>query len=199
MNHCPSLILASASPRRQQLLNQIGVAHRVWVSEVDETPLSNEDAACYVLRVAAAKAQAAQHACTDPLPVLAADTAVIIDQTILGKPNDAAHARAMLQRLSGRAHQVLTGLVLRQGDQSWHAVSTTTVHFRDLSEAEIDAYWHSGEPCDKAGAYAIQGLGAVFIRQIEGSFSGVMGLPLFETAQLLREVGIAQWPARRES
>lgn len=185
----PLIILASASPRRSQLLDQIGIPHRVAASDADETPLPDETPEHYVLRLAASKSLRGWKADGGGLPVLAADTTVVVDSDILGKPDNREHALAMLRRLSGRAHRVLTGLSLR-GTGHWQSISETVVHFRTLEAAEIDAYWHSGEPKDKAGAYAIQGLAAVFVSRIEGSFSGVMGLPLYETAQLLENAGI---------
>lgn len=187
----PQLILASASPRRRELLDQIGVTYRVVVADVDESPRPDEAPEPYVLRVAAAKSAEAARQTTDTgLPVLAADTAVVVDADILGKPDHREPAAAMLRRLSGRSHRVLTGVSVRVGAQHWQALSDTVVYFRALQEAEILAYWQTGEPRDKAGAYAIQGYAALFIERIEGSFSGVVGLPLFETAELLRKAGV---------
>ncbi|BBL72676.1 Maf family protein [Methylogaea oryzae] len=185
----PLIVLASASPRRRELLDQIGVAHRVAAADVDETPLPGEEPEHYVLRLAEAKSWQVWQTAGDALPVLAADTAVVVDGEILGKPRDREHALAMLRRLSGRGHRVLTGVSLR-AQQHWRASSDTSVRFRPLSDAEILAYWDSGEPCDKAGAYAIQGRAALFVERIEGSFSGVVGLPLFESAELMRKAGI---------
>jgi septum formation protein len=144
-----------------------------------------------VSRVAADKSRAGLDRCADGLPVLAADTEVVLGEEIFGKPADFEHARTMLRRLSGRVHRVLSAVSLRDGEVHWLAVSESIVAFRDLTEVEIEAYWASGEPWDKAGAYAIQGRGSLFVRRLEGSFSGVMGLPLYETAALLAEVGIA--------
>lgn len=186
------LILASRSPRRRALLAQIGLSVTVRSADVDETPHAGEAPADYVLRIALAKARAVHGAlaATDAqAPVLAADTAVICDDQILGKPADAADAARMLGMLSGREHQVLTGVALL-GAAERTRLSSTHVRFRNISAAEAAAYWASGEPQDKAGGYAVQGLGAVFVAGLEGSWSGVVGLPLFETAELLAAEGI---------
>jgi septum formation protein len=185
----PQIILASASPRRSELLKQIGISHRIMAVDIDETPLANESPLAYVERVAAEKSAACQVLLNDNLPVLSADTSVICDGEIMGKPLDLDHAISMLSRLSGRSHQVYSAVSLR-GDQHWQALSISEVKFKTLSTDEIIAYWQTGEPCDKAGAYAIQGLASTFIESITGSFSGVMGLPLYETAQLLAKQGI---------
>ncbi len=183
------IILASASPRRRELLDQVGVRYRVNPVKIDETPRLNERPLDYVERLAAEKSAACCAELGHDIPILAADTAVVIHDRILGKPKDLDHARQMLQALSGNTHQVYSAISLR-AEQHLHAVSMTSVTFRNLSNREIDAYWLTGEPQDKAGAYAIQGLASVFISSIQGSFSGVMGLPLFETAQLLEQKGI---------
>ena len=184
------LILASASPRRQVLLQQAGIVFRKQVAEIDETPLDNEAAEDYVVRLALEKARAVRHhSVTGGLPVLGADTAVVVDGRLLGKPGSLAHAREMLQMLSGREHQVMTAVALVR-DREAIQLSVSRVWFRPLSESEIDDYWRTGEPQDKAGAYAIQGLGAIFIERLEGSYTGVMGLPLYETGQLLQDFGI---------
>jgi septum formation protein len=185
----PQIILASASPRRSELLKQIGISHRIMAVDINETPLANESPLAYVERVAAEKSAACQVLLNDNLPVLSADTSVICDGEIMGKPLDLDHAISMLSRLSGRSHQVYSAVSLR-GDQHWQALSISEVKFKSLSTDEIIAYWQTGEPCDKAGAYAIQGLASTFIESITGSFSGVMGLPLYETAQLLAKQGI---------
>ena len=185
-----NLVLASASPRRSDLLNQIGVRFRQRVIETDETACEGESAKDYVRRVALEKARAVQRELGhDEVLVLGADTAVVVDKMLLGKPVDFAHARQMLRLLSGRVHQVLSAVAL-VGEHEAVRVSESAVWFRALTDAEIDSYWHTGEPQDKAGAYAIQGLGAVFVERLEGSYSGVMGLPLYETAQLLKDFGI---------
>lgn len=191
----PAIYLASQSPRRRELLTQIGVEHAVVTAAVDETPRLQEVPADYVLRLAREKAAAGRAAAIAaglPLrPVLGADTAVVIgdgaDAEILGKPADRTDALRMLRALGGRAHRVLTGISICAATQL-DALSTTTVWFRALGDGELDAYWASGEPGDKAGAYGIQGLAAQFIERIDGSYSGVMGLPLFETAQLLNRL-----------
>lgn len=185
----PQLVLASASPRRSELLHQIGIRHLIKAVNIDETPWPHESPLAYVERVACEKSAACRALLREDLPVLAADTSVVCDGVIMGKPVDKTQAIEMLSKLSGRTHQVYSAVSLR-GHQHWQAVSVSAVKFRALSRAEIEAYWHTGEPCDKAGAYAIQGLASVFIQSINGSFSGVMGLPLFETAQLLAKQGI---------
>lgn len=192
----PQIYLASCSPRRGELLSQIGVLHEVVPAEVDETPLPGEAPAEYVIRLALAKAQAGRNGLGNDcrLPVLAADTAVVVEDEILGKPQSRKEALAMLARLSGRSHKVLTGVALA-GDELESRLSVSTVTFRTVTSNDAAAYWHSGEPADKAGGYAIQGLGAMFISRLEGSYSGVMGLPLFETAELLRNAGIDPLPA----
>ena len=185
------ICLGSASPRRAELLTQIGVPHVVQTADIDETPKPAEAPEVYVLRMALEKAEAVL-AKSLALPVLAADTAVVVDGQILGKPSDQADGLAMLASLSGCTHQVLTSVALVEPGvegRSATRLNVNKVAFRTTSEAERLAYWHSGEPRDKAGAYAIQGYAATFIEHLEGSFSGVMGLPLFETAELLREFG----------
>jgi septum formation protein len=189
----PLITLASASPRRSELLNQIGIAHRIRSVPVDETPLSDELPRDYVQRVAEAKARAGWEA--DPsLPVLAADTSVVLDETLYGKPPDRDGAIRMLSRLAGRVHEVMTAVALASPAGVDVRLSVSRVAMRAIAEAECEAYWQSGEPADKAGGYAIQGLGARFIRHLDGSYSGVMGLPLFETFELLRLRGIIQLP-----
>ncbi len=188
--NAPTLLLASASPRRRELLEQIGVSFQVLAVEADERPRVGENPEAYVRRVAAEKSWLAQQASKMSLPVLGADTEVILDGGVFGKPRDFGHAREMLRRLSGREHEVLSTVSLRKGNDHWQALSLSRVRFRTLSDEEIGAYWATGEPHGKAGAYAIQGLGAVFVEHLAGSFSGVMGLPLFETAGLLHEAGI---------
>ncbi|MGZ4969579.1 MAG: Maf family protein [Methylobacter sp.] len=183
------IILASASPRRKELLDQIKVAYRVYPVDLDETPLTNEMPLDYVQRMAAEKSAACVAQLGGSLPVLAADTAVVMEGLIMGKPKDRDDALSMLMRLSGKMHRVYSAVSLR-GREHGQAVSITEVTFRSLTECEIEAYWQSGEPADKAGSYAIQGLGGVFVESINGSFSGVVGLPLFETAELLSRQGI---------
>lgn len=186
----PQLVLASASPRRSELLNQIGISHLIKAVNIDETPWPHESPLAYVERVASEKSAACRSLLREELPVLAADTCVVCDDIIMGKPENKQQAIEMLSRLSGRSHQVYSAVSLR-GNHHWQAVSVSEVRFRTLSYDEIEAYWQTGEPCDKAGAYAIQGLASIFIESITGSFSGVMGLPLFETAQLLAKQGIS--------
>ncbi len=190
------LILASASPRRRELLEQIAVSYIVYPVNIDETPRQMESPEDYVLRVSAEKSAACVQQYSSSLPVLAADTSVVIDGQILGKPDDKAHATEMLQKLSGQVHQVYSAVSVRAGEnkksEGCHkqALSVTEVKFRTLTDAEIKAYWHTGEPQGKAGAYAIQGLASIFVESIKGSFSGVVGLPLFETVELLAKQGI---------
>jgi septum formation protein len=185
----PSIILASASPRRKELLEQIGVRYKVYAVDIDESPLFNESPLAYVQRVAAEKSAACVAKLQPAIPVLAADTAVILGDVIMGKPRDKEDALNMLRLLSGKTHQVYSAISLR-GAQHSEAVSITDVTFKTLNEQELLNYWHSGEPMDKAGAYAIQGKASVFVTAINGSFSGVVGLPLYETAQLLLQQGI---------
>jgi septum formation protein len=190
----PLLCLASASPRRRELLAQIGVAHTTAAANIDESVLAGEAAVDYVVRMARAKTRAVRgHA--GALPVLGADTIVVLDGVICGKPASAADGLAMLRRLSGRTHTVLTAVALAAGEAApLSRLSASEVTFRSLSHAECLAYWECGEPRDKAGGYAVQGRAAIFIERLSGSYSGVMGLPLFETAELLRAAGIACLP-----
>jgi septum formation protein len=184
----PVLLLASASPRRSALLTQLGVPHAVTVADVDETPRPGEAPETLVLRLAAAKAE--RGAAGGGMPALGADTVVCVDDLILGKPLDGEDAARMLRLLSGREHRVLSGVALAAAGRTRTALSASIVTFRVLTEPEIAAYWASGEPRDKAGAYAVQGLAARFIAHLDGSYSGVMGLPLFETAALLQDAGM---------
>jgi septum formation protein len=183
------IILASASPRRKELLDQIKVTYKVHPVDLDETPLPDESPLKYVQRLAAEKSAACVAKLATDIPVLAADTAVILGDVIMGKPKNEADALAMLTQLSGKTHQVYSAISLRGREHS-QAVSITEVTFRRLTKQEILDYLHSGEPLDKAGSYAIQGMGSMFVESIKGSFSGVVGLPLFETAQLLSRQGI---------
>ena len=186
-----AILLASASPRRRELLEQIGVAFSLIKVEVDERRQPGEAPEAMVQRLALAKARAGRSAAAaDARPVLGADTVVVVDDAVLGKPRDEAHALAMLARLSGRWHEVLSAVALAWPGGEEVRLSRTAVRFREISETEARAYWASGEPRDKAGAYAIQGRGAVFVAEIRGSYSGVMGLPLFETAELLAARGV---------
>ncbi|MBU2037610.1 MAG: septum formation inhibitor Maf [Gammaproteobacteria bacterium] len=192
MTEAKGLILASASPRRRELLQQIGVQFRVQVADIDETPQAGETPAAYVARLALGKAQkvaAANPGCV----VLGSDTTVVLDDEILGKPENDADAARMLAALAGRRHQVMTAVALVQDDQQRVQTVITNVHFTPLTAAQITAYVATGEPADKAGAYGIQGLGAVLVDAIEGSYSNVVGLPLTETAAMLQEFNIPIW------
>lgn len=184
--------LASASLRRSVLLRQIGVAHDVRPVDLDESRRKDESPRGYVLRLAREKAAAGAVA-GGAMPVLAADTTVAIGDEIFGKPQDEADGIRMLAALSGKSHEVLTAVALSSGGRIETAISATRVTFRALTVAECRDYWASGEPAGKAGAYAIQGFGAVFIARLEGSYTGVMGLPLFETAALLDAAGVRRW------
>jgi septum formation protein len=189
----PDLILASASPRRSELLRQIGVRHRVQVANVIEQRAPGETVEQCVRRLAEAKARAVALTTSSSLPVLGADTAVVVDDHFLGKPTERDAALGMLAQLSGRSHRVLTAVALWHETRAAISISESIVTFRTLSRAECERYWDSGEPRDKAGAYAIQGLAAEFIAELRGSYSGVMGLPLFETAELLRRAAVPLW------
>lgn len=198
----PDLYLASASPRRQALLAQIGLSVQTVPQAVPEQRLGQESPENYVQRLALEKARAGLASLEETRlrPVLGADTAVVLGDEIFGKPAHEAEALAMLGRLSGRTHRVLSAVAVVGGgilgqdkaSQVTEAVrmNESRVRFRDLTEAECRAYWRTGEPADKAGAYGIQGMAALFIEHLEGSYSGVMGLPLFETGELLRQFGI---------
>jgi septum formation protein len=186
------LRLASASPRRRQLLDLIGVPHVVTPADIDETPRRDEPGADYVMRLALDKARAVHGAFRD-LPVLAADTTVHVDGAVLEKPQSETDCIRMLSLLSGRRHQVYTGVCVVSAAEPTVVCAATEVDFRSITQTEMRAYWASGEPQGKAGAYAIQGLGAIFVSNIAGSYTGVMGLPLFETAQALRRHGVPVW------
>lgn len=190
-----TLYLASGSPRRRELLTQIGVPFSSLSVPIDENALPEEPPRAYVERLARAKAQAGLAALADPRDavVLGADTAVILDGRILGKPLDRDEAVATLSALSAREHLVLTAVALASTTRVVARVVGTRVRFRLLTRAEIEAYWATGEPRDKAGSYAIQGLAAVFVSQLHGSYSAVVGLPLGETAELLAEFAIPCW------
>jgi septum formation protein len=187
------LTLASRSPRRRELLAQLGIPLEVRPAETDETPGSGEAAGAYVRRVAREKASAVRGE-----TVLGADTSVVLDGAILGKPRDDDDARRMLRALSGRSHQVLTGVCVRRHEREEIAVATTTVRLAPLSEGLIGWYVQSGEPLDKAGAYAVQGLAGAFVAEVRGSISNVVGLPLAETLELLARAGFRlPWDAER--
>jgi septum formation protein len=188
-----ALILASASPRRSQLLSQICVPHDTRPADVDESLRPGEDPHAYAARVASCKADVGWQRAGGALPVLAADTAVALDSQLYAKPVDRADCLRILGALQGRTHEVLTAVALRHASGLETTVQVSRVTFRTMSADEIGQYWDTGEPAGKAGAYAIQGLGAVFVTRLEGSFSGVMGLPLAETAALLARAGIPVW------
>jgi len=191
----PQLYLASQSPRRRELLSQIGVLHQVVKVDVAETPSAKESALDYVQRLARDKAAAGFAALGGKEVVLGADTLGVLDGNILEKPRDLQDAQAMLRAMSGRTHQVLSAVAIHTPQLQRCLYSCTQVSFRSISDAEIAAYWATGEPCDKAGSYAIQGLGAVFVRELQGSYSGVVGLPLEITCELLAAAGIHWWRA----
>lgn len=185
-------VLASASPRRKELLRQIGARFSLAPVDVDETPWAGETPEDYVVRLALAKARAA-FGDAGGLPVLGADTTVTIDGRILGKPENEEESVAMLRSLSGRSHRVLTAIALVSADRSAWRISDTRVTFAPVTVAQCRRYWQTGEPADKAGGYGIQGFGAVFIDKIEGSYSGVAGLPLAQTRELLELFAIPYW------
>ena len=189
------LILASQSPRRKELLTQLGYQFTTQVADIDETPLQNETPQDYVLRLAKQKAQVIFQSLSGTEQansiVLGSDTCVVTGDTILGKPEDEAQCISMLEQLSGGNHQVLTSIAAINEQSILSDVVTTEVYFKPLTLNEIKRYWQTGEPCDKAGSYAIQGIGGQFVTKINGSYSAVVGLPLYETAQMLATLGIA--------
>ncbi len=189
----PSLILASSSERRKEILEAMGIAFTIRIADVDETPLAGEAPADMVLRLASAKA-AAIPAGPGEL-VIAADTAVVLGEECFGKPADFEDALRVLSALSGQTHQVMTGLAVASAAGVATALSVTDVRFRDIDPDEVRRYWQSGEPQGKAGAYAIQGRGGMFVEAIMGSYTGVVGLPVFETARLLQAAGLDVLPA----
>lgn len=188
-----TLVLASASPRRKELLTQIGVNFCVQAQDIDESVRSNELAADYVERIALEKAQSAISSQSASTIVLAADTTVVVDKQILAKPEDKEDARRMLNLLSNREHSVFSGVAVGNAQKLLCKVVQTKVTFSPISLSQIDDYWESGEPAGKAGAYAIQGFAAIFVESVTGSYSNIVGLPLFETAELLEEFGIGVW------
>jgi septum formation protein len=189
----PTLHLASSSPRRSELLAALGVQFTAAGVDAEELRRDGESPEDMVLRLAVEKAQAAPAELADL--VLTADTAVVLGDTVFGKPAGRDDALKMLSALAGRTHRVMTGVALRSADRIDTALSVTEVRFRKILPDEALAYWQSGEPADKAGAYAIQGLGGIFVEAITGSYTGVVGLPVFETAELLRAAGL-ELPAR---
>ena len=186
----PKVYLASNSPRRSELLMQMGVTFDILQLEIDESVQENETAIHYVERVATAKAEAGWKALANvgKHPIIAADTSVVVDHTILGKPENDEHARGMLELLSGREHEVLTAVTVLFNKQVLRRLSKSYVTFSVLKLEEIDWYISTGEGRDKAGSYAIQGLAAMFIKDIRGSYSGIMGLPIYETNELLMQI-----------
>jgi septum formation protein len=192
--------LASASPRRRALLAQIGVPFQVLTVMVDEARRPGEAPDAYVLRLAREKADAGWQArpLRHPSPVLAADTTVVLDGRILAKPADRSEGERMLRELGGRTHAVLTAVAVATAEGLISRTSRSEVTFRAISAAEARDYWATGEPRDKAGGYAIQGGAAIFIADLRGSYSGVMGLPLFETAELLQQAGVPHWSSIRD-
>ncbi len=193
------LVLASTSPRRRDLLASAGLEFDLFRPEVDETPLVGEEPQACARRVAKEKATIASDARPDAV-VLAADTIVVVERTILGKPKDGADAATMLLRLSGRSHQVITAVAVLGPRGSFQAEVRTEVRFRKLSAAMIEWYVDTGEPLDKAGAYAIQGKGGLLVESISGSYSNVVGLPLVESLDLLERAGIATpWSSRERA
>ena len=190
------LILASASPRRAEILQQIGVTFQIAPADIDETPMSQELPLNYVQRMAQEKMQhVIDTFAGNSTAVLGADSSVVLGSTIYGKPKSQEEAMAMLADLSGKTHQVLTAVAMGNNQRCVLKLSATDVKFRELDPRECLEYWKTGEPLDKAGGYAIQGLGAVFVEKISGSFSGVVGLPIEQTAQLLQTFKVPIWGA----
>jgi len=184
------IALASASPRRRELLTQLGYSFSLVKSDIDECQHQGELPLAYVERLALEKARVGYQRLAEPLPTLGADTIVEIDGQVLGKPTDLADFQRMMRLLSGRQHQVSTAVAVWGALQPQSVVVTTKVWFKTLSEQEMLAYWQSGEPADKAGGYGIQGLAGRFVTRIDGSYFAVVGLPLFETEQLLLQCGV---------
>lgn len=191
-----SVVLASASPRRTALLKQMNIAHTIQPADIDESPREDETPMALVSRLASEKAQAvkaqleSKQAMTSETVILASDTLIAFDGQSVGKPQDKADSKRILKMLSGKTHQVLTSICALSEVQEQTQVITTSVTFAALTDAQIDAYWETGEPADKAGSYAIQGIGGEFVVSINGSASAVIGLPLYETRQLLNEFGV---------
>lgn len=196
----PQLILASRSPRRAELLDRLQLVFSIRPVDCDESARPDETADMLVRRLAAAKATLAARAGDSELPVLGADTIVVVDEVVLGKPADREAGLAMLRLLSGREHVVMTAVAvsaLHGTDRTVDvAVSSSRVWFGDFDDAQLQRYWATGEGRDKAGGYGIQGIGGILVRRIEGSHSGIMGLPLFETEALLRAAGVDTWHHR---
>ncbi|MFP6806907.1 MAG: Maf family protein [Pseudomonadales bacterium] len=188
------LVLASTSPRRADLLSQIGLDFSIQSPVCDETIASKENSVDYVTRMSITKAQSVLGQNDDSSAILAADTIVVVDELILGKPKDRSDGIRMLQLLAGRSHQVMTAVTVQSRNRQESLLVETIVHFRSLTYDECNRYWLSGEPKDKAGGYGIQGLGAIFVCAVNGSYSNVVGLPLLETAELLSKFGIECLP-----
>lgn len=180
------LVLASGSPRRKELLSHLGYDFSIICTDVEEQQSNDESAKQYVARLSQDKALAGVALAPDSV-VVGSDTIVVVDGIVLEKPADLSHAKQMLMQLSDRSHQVMTAVTVANKEKKKTVVVTTDVWFKRLSEEEIEQYWHTGEPCDKAGSYGIQGIGGRFVTRIEGSYHAVVGLPLFETDQLLHE------------
>ena len=197
------IYLASASPRRQELLRQLGIEFEVFPAKIAEVKRQDESPEDYVTRIAADKARFTADLIKKrnlPMyPVLGADTEVVLDGDILGKPQDRTHGMRMLRRLSASTHEVLTAVTLWHQDAEYSALNKNLVTFGSLTDDEIRRYWETGEPTDKAGGYAIQGHAAAFISRIEGSYSGVVGLPLYELRRLLEKIGRSRHPASRDT
>ncbi|EKK9987340.1 septum formation inhibitor Maf [Vibrio vulnificus] len=181
------LVLASGSPRRKELLTQLGFVFDVVLPDIEECKAEHESAQEYVLRLSQQKAQAGLQLTTADAVVVGSDTVVVCDEHVLEKPHNIADAKRMLTQLSNRRHQVMTAVTVVSAEKQRSIVVTTDVWFKELTDKEIELYWQSGEPCDKAGSYGIQGLGGRFVTRIEGSYFAVVGLPLYETDQLLHE------------
>lgn len=185
----PQITLASSSPRRRELLDQIQVSYSVLPVDIDESHISGETAEQFVTRLALEKARSGYKA-SSLIPALGSDTIVIFEHQILGKPKNRQDALNMLQMLSGKIHQVMTAVAICNGETEHCVISTSEVEFAQIDDQQAEAYWETGEPVDKAGGYGIQGIAAQFIKNIKGSYSGIMGLPLYETVELLKLAGI---------
>ena len=192
------LILASASPRRRELLQQIGVRLQALAVDLDESMLAGEVADVFVRRLACEKAEVGFRRSGTGLPTLGSDTVVVLDGRVMGKPQGRDQGIEMLLSLSGKRHQVMTGVAVTDGQRTLSDVVVTDVVFNEISKSEAEHYWETGEPCDKAGGYGIQGLGAVFVRHISGSYTAVVGLPLSETAALLSEFNVSIWQSDQQ-
>ncbi|MDF2155639.1 Maf family protein [Vibrio sp. CAU 1672] len=187
MSKAISLVLASGSPRRKELLSQLGYDFDIVLPDIEEAQRPDEQPQEYVLRLSLEKAQAGLALAKPDSVVLGSDTVVVCDEQVLEKPRSFEDAKRMLMQLSGRQHQVMTAVSVVSSEQQHSVVVTTDVWFKTLTLEELEQYWQSGEPCDKAGSYGIQGLGGRFVTRIEGSYHAVVGLPMFETDQLLHE------------